>query len=340
MQEQFYTGIDLHSTNSYIGIIDGHLNAVFEKRVKNDLRQIMSVLDPFKKAMQGIVVESTYNTYWLLDGLQENGYKVHLANPSEMDTYSGVKHQDDKFSSFRLAEALATGRLKEGYIYPKKDRPLRELLRRRMFFVHHRTSSKISLRSMIERYSGQRFNSSALVKLSKKCLETVLQDPALVMNARLTQLEIGILNKRVLELETRIKSDLKTNETFRYLQTIPGVGAILGMTITLETGDISRFASERHFCSYARCVPSVKSSNNRIKGSANRKNGNRYLSWAFAEASAIARRRNKQIQAYFNRKRAKTKVPIAYKAVSNKLAKAAYYIMRDKIPFHIDMFVR
>jgi len=113
IQDRFYTGIDLHSTNSCIGIMDGDLQAVFKKRVKNDLRQIIS-LDPFKKATQGIVVESTYNTYWFLDGLQENGYKVHLANPSEMDTYSGVKHQDDKFSSFRLAEALATGRLKEG----------------------------------------------------------------------------------------------------------------------------------------------------------------------------------------------------------------------------------
>jgi transposase len=125
----------------------------------------------------------------------------------------------------------------------------------------------------------------------------------------------------------------ETEKPFTSLLTIPGVGNILAMTIMLEVGDIHRFPTVGRFSSYARCVPSTRLSNKKKKGEGNRKNGNKYLSWAFIEASHFARRYSERVSKYYQRKMAKTNKIVAARAVSNKIARAAYYIMRDEIPF-------
>jgi len=126
-----YAGIDLHSTNNYLGVIDQTDRRLFDDKLPNCPKTILAALKPFKKKLVGIVVESTFNWYWLVDVLNENGYKVHLANPAAIKQYEGLKHSDDQRDSFWLAHMLRLGILPEGYIYPKAQRPLRDLLRRR-----------------------------------------------------------------------------------------------------------------------------------------------------------------------------------------------------------------
>jgi transposase len=101
----------------------------------------------------------------------------------------------------------------------------------------------------------------------------------------------------------------------------------------LEVGDISRFPKVGHFASYARCVPTERLSAGKSKGKGNRKNGNRYLCWAFVEASNFSRRFNEKFRRYYQKKSAKTNKIIATKAICNKLARICYYIMRDQVPF-------
>ena len=117
-----YAGIDLHSSNSYIGVIDQGDRRLYGKRLPNSMNEIVTALDPFKENLEAVVVESTYNWYWLVDGLQAEGYKVHLANPSAIKQYEGLKHTDDKWDSFWLAHMKRLNILPEGYIYPKTDR--------------------------------------------------------------------------------------------------------------------------------------------------------------------------------------------------------------------------
>ena len=134
--EELYVGMDLHSRNTYTGIMTKEFKRVFGKRLANDLPVILNALEPFRNEIQGIVVESTYNWYWLVDGLMDAGYDcLHLANPSAIKQYEGLKHVDDKYDSFWLAHLLSLGILPEGYIYPKEERPVRDLLRKRSFLV-------------------------------------------------------------------------------------------------------------------------------------------------------------------------------------------------------------
>ncbi len=114
---------------------------------------------------------------------------------------------------------------------------------------------------------------------------------------------------------------------------MPGIGDILGLTIMLETGSIKRFAGVGNYASYCRKVPTRWISNNKKKGSGNKKDGNKYLAWAFSEASEMSRRYDESIRNWYNRKAAKTNFMVARSALAHKLSRAAYHIMRDQVPF-------
>jgi len=114
---------------------------------------------------------------------------------------------------------------------------------------------------------------------------------------------------------------------------VPGIGPVIAWTIVLEAGDLSRFADVGHFASYCRCVDSKRISNEKKKGENNRKNGNPYLAWAFFEAAHFAIQYLPAAKGFYERKAAQRNPILAMKALSHKLARACYYVMRDQVPF-------
>lgn len=328
-----YAGIDLHSSNNFVGVIDELDQRLYQKRLPNRIEQILPALEPFKDSLEGVVVESTYNWYWLVDGLQENGYKVHLANPSAIKQYEGLKHTDDKWDSFWLAHMKRLNILPEGYIYPKEERPVRDILRRRLLFVKHRTSHILSLQSSITRNLGYKMSTREIKRLEESDADALFDEPFLILAAKNSVAAIRFLTKRIKEIENAVKSRVRIKPEFECLLTMPGIGNILGLTIMLEVGDINRFPKVSDYSSYCRCVKSQRLSNQKKKGEGNRKNGNRYLAWAYVEAANFAIRSYPEFQSFYNRKKAMTNGIVAIKALSNKLARASYYIMRDQLPY-------
>ncbi|MBW2066668.1 MAG: IS110 family transposase [Deltaproteobacteria bacterium] len=328
-----YAGIDLHSSSNFTAVIDDKDRRLFAKKLPNRLDSVLSALRPFEGSLQGVVIESTYNWYWLVDGLQEHGYRVHLANPSAIKQYEGLKHTDDKWDSFWLAHMLRLGILPEGYIYPKEDRPLRDLLRRRLLFVRHRTAHILSLQSMVSRNLGKKISVNNIKKLEESDAERMFDSPYLVLAARNNIGAIRFLTGKIRQMEREARMALELRDEFRCLLTIPGIGLILGLTIMLEVGDIRRFSKASHYYSYCRCVKSERLSNDKKKAENNRKNGNRYLAWAYVEAANFAVRYCPYAQGFYQRKRSKSNGVVAIKALSNKLAKASYFIMRDQVPY-------
>ena len=116
-----YCGIDLHSNNSVVVVSDEEDRIVFHKRLPNDLRQIAGALEPYREELVGVVIESTYNWYWLVDGLIDAGYRVHLANTTAIKKYEGLKYSGDFADAAYLAQLLRLGLLPEGYIYPREN---------------------------------------------------------------------------------------------------------------------------------------------------------------------------------------------------------------------------
>ena len=150
--EKLYCGADLHGNNVVLHVCDTSGKRVFKRRVKANLDAVNHALNPYWPRIETVGVESTFNWYWFVDGLQEQGRDIRLANPAKMDQYEGLKVTDDHSDAAWLAEQTRLGILPESYVYPKETRSIRDALRRRQLFVRQRTQSLLSLASLFSRY--------------------------------------------------------------------------------------------------------------------------------------------------------------------------------------------
>ena len=331
---ELYTGIDLHSNNAYVGICDREDRRVYQRRLPNMADVILAELEPYKEKMAGVVVESTYNWYWLVDSLADHGYRVHLANPAAIQQYKGLKYAGDRHDAFWLAHLLRLGILPEGYIYPKERRPIRDLLRKRGHLVRLRTSLINSLQGIISRNCGSSLNAGKIKQFKEDHVAAILADKEdIQLSGEISKETIDYLTRQIRKTEAAILERVKLEPPFAALQTIPGIGKILGLTIMLETGDPRRFAKVGAFASYCRKVPTGRESNGKKKGNGNAKNGNKYLAWAFSEAAEMARRYDDKARAFYNRKAAKTNFMVAHTALAHKLCRAAWQIMSKGVAY-------
>jgi transposase len=279
-------------------------------------------------------VESTYNWFWLADLLQEDGYRVHLSHPVANEQYKGLKHSNDKHEAFWLAELLSLGILKEGFIYPRQVRSLRDVLRKRAHLVRLRSGLLVSLQHMISRNYAMKVKTGDMKRLKEDVISPLLiQDEALLLAGQTSKGVIDCLTRQIDKIERWALKRLCREGIFIGLVTLPGVGDILGMTILLETGPISRFREVGNYASYCRKVSSQWTSNDKVKGRGNIRNGNKYLAWAFSEAAEHARRTNEACRRFYDRKLRQTNTKVAHNALAHKLARAAYYIMKDHVSY-------
>jgi transposase len=332
---KLYGAIDLHSSNNVVVVIDEQDKVVYQKRLPNDLAMIVEQLSPYRSSLEGIVVESTYNWYWLVDGLMEQGYRVHLANTAAIQQYEGLKYTNDHSDARWLAHILRLGVLPQGYIYPKQERPIRDLLRKRSQMVRQRTLNLLSIQNLMTRNTSSSMSANRVKGLDAQQIDELLpnEDLALAVKANLSVMCCADEQTEI--LERTVRDRIKLRPEFSFLKTVPGIGQILALTIMLETGNIRRFPSVGNYASYCRCVGSQKLSNGKRKGSGNTKNGNKYLAWAFVEAANFAVRYQPRIKSFYQRKKSKTNGIVAIKAVAHKVCRACYYIMRDRVAFDL-----
>ena len=325
-------GIDLHSNNLVIGIVDQSGQRLKHQKldcnvqkVECRLSEVVGFLAPYKERLEQIAVESTYNWYWLVDGLRARSYPVVLANPAQIDQYSGIKHADDKNDAYFLAELQRLNILPTGHIYDPVLRPVRDLLRRRMSLVHQRTALMLSFKSLYARTTGQAMSLSRLKSMEMAETKTLYEHPANCLIATVQKEHIEKLDQSLERIEKAVLQSARELPCGERLNTLPGIGRILGLTITMEVGEIKRFKTPGDFASWT--VDSKRLSNGKKKGDNNQKCGNKYLAWAFVEAANFAKRYDEHCRKWFDRKAAKTRTVIATKALACKLAKAAWHVM-------------
>lgn len=333
---KLYAAMDLHSNNNVLVILDERDRVVYERRLPNELPGILSQLKPHRKKIQGIAVESTYNWYWLVDGLMDAGYNVKLVNTAAVKIYDGMKYSGDEHDARHLAHLLRLGILPTGYIYPKEERAVRDLLRKRAQLVRVRTAQILGIQNLVSRNSGHGIAANDIRQLDEEAAgELCGGDQMRTLSVQSSLTVLRCLNEQIRNLELVVLKQAKLKPEFEKLLSVDGIGNILGMTIMYEAGDMGRFAKVGQFASYARCVSSSRWSNGKKKGEGNRKNGNKYLSWAFMEAANFAIRYNQHIRAFYQRKQAKTKRVVALKTVAHKLARACYHVLTDQVEFDL-----
>ena len=331
-----YIGIDLHSNNSVVVVTDEEDRIIYQKRLPNNLAEIKAALAPHQEESVGVVVESTYNWYWLVDGLMDAGYQLHLAHPSAIKKYEGLKYSGDFADAAYLAHLLRLGLLPEGYIFPREQRAVRDLARKRMQLVRCRTMQILSIENILTRETGGRMSSAKIKTMTTEGVDALGLMPDVTLAMESNRVICQALQQQIEVLEDRLESQVKLQPGYQLIKTVPGIGHVLATTIMLETGTISRFADVGKFSSYCRCVDSLHESNGKKKGSGNSKNGNKYLSWAFMEAANFALRYCPEAKRFYERKKSRSNRVVALKSVAHKLARACYHILRDQQPFNVN----
>lgn len=224
----------------------------------------------------------------------------------------------------------------EGYIYPKEQRAVRDLLRRRSRLVQQHTANLLAVQNLLARNRGRSLSADAIKRLTPERVSELLPDANLALAVQCTLLAMRGQEAAIDLLEREACAQVKGQAPYARLLTTSGIGTILGLTILLETGPIERFARVGHYASYCRCVGAERISNGKRKGHGNTKSGNKYLAWAYLEAANFAVRYNPQIKRYYQRKRAKTNGVVAIKSVAHKLARACYWMLREGSDFDVE----
>jgi transposase len=332
-----YSGIDLHSNNSLVTVTDEEDRVVVEKRLPNDLGKIIGLLSPWRDELVGVVVESTFNWYWLVDGLQGAGFKVHPAKTTAIRKYDGLKHSGDEADARYLAHLLRLGILPTGTILPPEQRAVRDLARKRMQLVRSRTTHILAVENITARQHGARISSNQVRRLTPEAIEQMPLPEAVALAVKANVAVITTLSAQIELLEKRLQKMMGERVEYGLLTSVPGIGRVLATTILLEAGPMDRFAAAGNFASYTRCVDSQHMSNGNKKGEGNTKNGNKYLAWAFVEAANFALRYCAEAKRFYERKKAKANPnrPLAIKALAHKLARACFHILKERKPFDV-----
>jgi transposase len=225
--------------------------------------------------------------------------------------------------------------VESGYIYPREQRAVRDLLRKRCQLVRQRSTQILSMGNLIARNLGAHASGNEIKRWQPEHVEAMalLDEQKLALKANLAVMRC--LDQQVNALERGILAKAKLREDYKALKTVSGIGEVLALTIALETGDVGRFDSPGNFASYARAVDSRRESNGKKKGVGNAKCGNKHLAWAFIEAAHFAVRYDAAIKRWYQKKCASSLAVVAIKAVAHKLARACYHVMKDGKPFDV-----
>ena len=210
-----YGGIDLHANNSVVVLLNEQDQVIYQRRFANHLPTILEQLAPYHADITGVVVESTYNWYWLVDGLMEAGYRVHLANPAAMQQYSGLKYTDDHSDARWLAHLLRLGVLPEGYIYPKAERAVRDVLRKRAHLVRQHTANVLSVQNILARNTGMRFSAKRIHEFTKADLKGLLPEADQVLAVTSSLAVLHCLGQQIKTLEKAVTTASEAHARLR-----------------------------------------------------------------------------------------------------------------------------
>ncbi|PYJ71180.1 MAG: hypothetical protein DME76_02900 [Verrucomicrobia bacterium] len=206
---KLYGAIDLHSNNNVTVLIDEKEKVVYQKRLTNDLPLIVERLSPYTSSIEGIVVQSTYNWYWLVDCLMEKEHRVQLANTAAIQQYEGLKYTDDHSDARWLAHLLRLGVLPEGYIYPKKERAVRDLLRKRSQLVRQRTANLLSIQNLVTCNTGSSISANQIKGLDTRRVDELLAEGDLALSVKANLSVMRSANEQTELLERAVTERVK-----------------------------------------------------------------------------------------------------------------------------------
>jgi transposase len=279
------------------------------------------------------VVECTTGWYWFSDLLRSLGVEVVLAHAKYLKAISYAKVKTDAVDALTLAQLLRMGYIPEAYQLPPEYRAMRDLLRQRMVMEHKRTNIIQRVRSVLAQFNITELPLSPYQSGFADFLNQCPIPEEYRMTLMMYHEQCVQASEHRKQLEKHFKAQLRPTQAVQLLMSIPGIGDITGSIIAMETGDIHRFADDKHYCSYCRLVPGAKDSGGKHSHRSGSKDGNQYLKYAFTESAIKAMRFYPEIKHFASRLERRSSKAIARTVVAKELAKISYYILSRQQEF-------
>jgi transposase len=340
---QFYCGIDLHANKMYVCVVDQAGNKRLHQNFHTrDINTFLEKLEPFMQQPGSLVVgcESTFNWYWLCDLCESKSIPFILGHALYLKAIHGGKVKNDKIDCEKLAYLLRGGNFAVAYAYPAAWRSTRDLLRRRTHFVRRRGQTLTHITNTHHQYNLPPTKKLQYASNRAGVAET-FSDPAVRFSIETDIRMLGHYDEVIRDLERNLEQSVKVHDAnnFFRLQTIPGVGRIIAMTMLYELHDIGRFKSVGDFLSYSRLVRGEHTSNGKSYGSPGKKIGNPNLKWAFSEAVPLLKRQSERAKTFCARIEKKHGKARANSLLAVKLGRAVYFMLRRGDVFNIDRMI-
>jgi len=341
-QHQFYAGIDLHARQMFICIIDSNGNTLFHKNMDADPSHLLRAIQPYKNDII-IGVECVFTWYWIADCCDNNSIPFILGHALYMKAIHGGKTKNDKIDSSKIAIMIRGGMFPMAYVYPRNMRSVRDLLRRRQYFVHHQSELLAHIQNTNTQYNLPAFEKKIAHQSNRTQLENRFKDdPFAQFSVDADSQLLDYYHRILLDIEQKIRKHAVHHDPFTYqlLRSVPGIGPILALVILYEIQDIQRFPAVGNFISYSRLVKCPhESAGKRVKGGHN-KIGNSHLKWAFSEAAVLFLRNNepgKKLQQRLVSRYGKAK---ALSLIAQKIGRTVFYMLKRKEPFSPESFFK
>jgi transposase len=342
-QHQFYCGVDLHARSLYVCLLDHngtkHIHRNFNT---NDPEGFLAALEPFQNHDLIVGCESTFNWYWLADLCTTKNIPFLLGHALYLKAIHGGKTKTDRIDSEKLAMLLRGGNFPISYVYPANLRDTRDLLRRRATIVRRRSGTIAHVQVVNHQQNLPAFPKSISYKANRTGLPERFHEGSLRTMMQLDTDLIDFYDSQICKLDLYLEQHAKLDDpdTFFRLQSIPGVGRILAMTLLYEIHDIARFPTVGQFVSYSRLVKGTNSSAGKNYKPTGSKIGNPHLKWAFSEAITLLKRECPQAKAFAERIEKKHNKARANSLLAVKLGRAVYWMCKRKTAFDPSIFTR
>ena len=282
-----------------------------------------------------------FTWYGLADLCTREGIAFVLGHALSMKAIHGGKAKNDTMDSQKIAVLLRGGMLPQAYVYPAEMRATRDLLRRRMHLMRKRAELLAHVQQTNSQYNLPEIGKKIAYKANRAGVAERFPDPAVQKSIEVDLALIDYYDRLLSDLELHIVKTARQQDanTLYRLQTVPGVGKILSLVLLYEIHDIHRFPRVQDFVSYCRLVKCAKESAGKRYGTAGKKSGNAYLTWAFSEAAVLFLRHNAQGQKYLARLEKKHGQGKALTILAHKLARAVYYMLLRDMVLEMDTFL-
>ena len=339
-QHPHYCGIDLHARTMYLCILNQAGAIVLHRNMKAEPDSFLNAIAPYRDQIV-VAVECIFTWYWLADLCAREGIVFVLGHALYMKAIHGGKAKNDKIDAHKIAALLRGGMIPQAYVYPEGMRSTRDLLRRRMHLMRQRAELLAHVQITNHQYNLPEIGKKISYRANREGVAERFVDPSVQSNVSFDLKRIGFYDDLLNEIELEILRHAKQHDanTFHLLDSVPGIGKILGLVLLYEIHDIARFPSVQDFAPYCRLVKSKKESAGKVYGTSGGKIGNAHLKWAFSEAATGFLRNNPPGQAYLARLEKKHGKAKALTALAHKLARAVYHMLRRKEAFDIKRFL-